>query len=181
MGDDAARPARRLRAPARRIVRRLADVTCPPQGRRQDLTSAVVAEFEALVDVLPAWLWWSVRCGLAVLNQGARLYPPARGHRFVALADAPADAYFRAVLTIRRGGLGPALQRIKGLVAFCYYELPEVKDQLGYRPDPYIAAVSRHRLQAYGAQIRTGEMAVFAVGPDAADASELPRSDTSPP
>ena len=38
----------------------------------------------------------------------------------------------------------------------CYYELPEVKEQLGYRPDPYIAAVSRRRLASYGAQIRAG-------------------------
>lgn len=181
MRRKAGRPARRLRAPARRIVVRLADVACPPEGRQQDLTSALLAEFEALVDVLPAWLWWSVRCGLAVLNQGARLYPPARGRRFVALSGAPAEAYFRVMLTTRRGGLGPALQRIKGLVIFCYYELPQVKEQLGYRPDPYIAAVSRRRLQAYGAEIRAGEMAVLAAGPDPADAGMRPSPTTGAP
>ena len=46
----------------------------------------------------------------------------------------------------------------------CYYELPEVKEQLGYRPDAYIAAVSQRRLRSYGAQIRAGEAAVLAPG-----------------
>jgi len=157
MRHDAGAPARRLSAQARRIAERLADVACPPEIGHQGLTSRVVAEFETVIDVLPAALRWSVRCGLVALNQGARLYPPARGRRFVALADAPAEAYLRVVLSTRRGGLGPALQRIKGLVVFCYYELPEVKDQLGYRPDPYIEAVSRRRLKTYGAQIRAAE------------------------
>jgi hypothetical protein len=53
---------------------------------------------------------------------------------------------------------------------FCYYELPEVKDQLGYRPDAYITAGSQRRLAAYGPQIRAGEAALLAPdagGPDA--------------
>jgi hypothetical protein len=95
-------------------------------------------------------------------DQGARLYPPARGRRFVHLADDVADAYYRSVLA--RRGAGLALQRVKGLVVMCYYELPEVKEQLGYRPDAYIAAVSQRRLRSYGAQIRAGEAAVLAPG-----------------
>lgn len=47
----------------------------------------------------------------------------------------------------------------------CYYELPEVKEQLGYRPDPYIAKVSKRRLASYGAQIRAGEAAALAPDP----------------
>jgi hypothetical protein len=46
-------------------------------------------------------------------------------------------------------------------VVMCYYELPEVKEQLGYRPDAYIAAVSRRRLDRYGPEIRAGEAAVL--------------------
>ena len=42
----------------------------------------------------------------------------------------------------------------------CYYELPEVQREIGYDPVPYIAAVSRRRLEAYRADIRAGEAAV---------------------
>ena len=69
------------------------------------------------------------------------------------------------MLARRRGGIAAVVLRLKGLVVLCYYELPEVKEQLGYRPGPYIAAVSRRRLESYGAQIRAGEAAVLAPDP----------------
>ena len=156
---------------ARRIAARFAEVACPPEVHTGNLTDGLLAEFEALLAVLPSALRWSVRGGLVAFDQGARFYPRARGRRFIHLADGEADAYFRAVLARRRGGLGAALQRIKGLIVSCYYELPEVKDQIGYRPDAYIAAVSRRRLASYGPQILAGEAAVLAPDPGSPDAS----------
>ena len=167
----------RLGPGSRRIAARFAEVACPPEVRTGNLTDGLVAEFEALLAVLPAALRWSVRGGLVAFDQGARLYPRARGRRFVQLAAGDADAYFRAVLARRAGGMGPALARIKGLVVMCYYELPEVKDQLGYRPDAYIAAVSRRRLVSYGPQIRAGEAALLAPEPGSAGAPLDARQD----
>jgi hypothetical protein len=37
-----------------------------------------------------------------------------------------------------------------------------VQREIGYDPEPYIAAVSRRRLETYGPQIRAGEAAVTA-------------------
>jgi hypothetical protein len=159
-------------------VARLAEVACPPEVRASDLGDRLLAEFEALLRVLPPGVRWLVRSGLVAFDQGARLYPRAHGRRFVHLADRDADGYFRAVLARQRSGLGAVLQRIKGLVVFCYYELPEVKDQLGYRPDAYIVAVSQRRLASYGPQIRAGEAAVLAPdpgGPEAGARSEARR------
>jgi hypothetical protein len=163
MRQDGSSPPPRLGPAAQRIVVRFAEVVCPPQVRTGGLADKVLAEFELLLDVVPPAVRSSARAGLAAFDQGARLYPRARGRRFVHLADDVADAYYRAALA--RRGAGLALQRIKGLVVMCYYELPEVKEQLGYRPDAYIAAVSRRRLESYGAQIRAGEAAVLAPGP----------------
>jgi hypothetical protein len=176
MPENGSAPARRLGSVVRRVVARFVEVACPPEVRTGDLKDRLLAEFESLLGVLPAGVRWAVRGGLAAFDQGARLYPRARGRRFVHLAEGDADAYLRAVLA-RRGGLGSALQRIKGLVVYCYYELPEVKDQLGYRPDAYIAAVSRRRLASYGPQIRAGEAAVLAPdpsGPDARARADVP-------
>ena len=44
----------------------------------------------------------------------------------------------------------------------CYYELPTVQREIGYDPAPYIAAVSRRRLDSYGPDIAAGEAAVTA-------------------
>jgi hypothetical protein len=59
----------------------------------------------------------------------------------------------------RGDGIAALVQRLKGLVVMCYYELPEVKAEIGYEPDPYIAAVTRRRLESYGAEIRAAEAA----------------------
>ena len=174
MHQDGSPPAPRRGSALRLIVARFAGVACPPEVRAGNLTDALAAEFESLLEVVSPVVRWSVRGGLVAFDQGARLYPRAHGRRFAHLADGDADAYFRAVLARRGAGLGPALQRIKGLVVYCYYELPEVKDQLGYRPDAYIAAVSKRRLASYGPQIRAGEAAVLAPGPGGPDASARP-------
>jgi hypothetical protein len=162
MQHDAISPLRPLPASQRRILARLAEVVCPPEPRAADLSDGLLAEFEALLGVLPAAVRRPIRVGLVAFDQGARLYPRARGRRFSRLGDAAAEAYFRAVLA--RAGLGTALARIKGLVVMCYYELPEVKEKIGYRPGPYIAAVTQRRLASYAAQIRAGEAAVLADG-----------------
>lgn len=177
MSQDAASPGWRLRSPVRRIVVRLAEVACPPEVRAGDVMDGLLAEFESLLGALPTGARRLVQGGLVALDQGARLYPRAHGRRFAGLGDDDADAYFRAIVARPRGGLAASVQRIKGLVIFCYYEQPEVKEQLGYRPDGYIAEVSRRRLSRYGAQIRAGEAA--SLGPDP-DGPEDPGA-TSPP
>jgi hypothetical protein len=144
----------------RRTLIRFAEVACPPELRTLGLADALVAQFESALGVLSPALRRSVPAGLFAFDQGARLYPAARGRRFTQLGDQLADRYFRAVLASRRGGIAVALQRLKGLVVMCYYELPEVKQSIGYTPDEYIAAVSRRRLDTYGAEIRAAEAAL---------------------
>jgi len=64
-----------------------------------------------------------------------------------------------------RGGIPSVAKRLKGLIVMCYYELPEVQEEIGYRPAEYIAAVSRRRLASYGAEIRAGDLAVLSGSP----------------
>jgi hypothetical protein len=159
----------RLRSSLRRVVVRLAEVVCPPQVRTGEVMAGLLTEFEALLGSLPAGLRLLIPSGLVAFDQGARLYPRARGRRFVRLADPDADSYFRAVLAWRHGVLATPLQRMKGLVVMCYFEVPEVKEQLGYRPDSYIAEVSLRRLSSYGAQIRAAEAAALGFDPAGSD------------
>ena len=174
MQHDADSLVRPLPTSHRRIAARLAAVVCPPELLTADLTSDLLAEFEAVLSVLPAGVRKPIRVGLVAFDRGAHLYPKSRGRRFARLDDATAKAYFRAVLG--RAGLGTALARIKGIVVMCYYELPEVKEEIGYRPAAYIASVTRRRLASYGPQIRAGEAAVLTNEP----AGQLAREPTSP-
>jgi len=130
-------------------VTRFAEVACPPGIRADGRAQALLEEFEALLAALPAGTRAALAAGLVAFDQGARLYPRSRGRRFTRLPAAEAEAYFRNVLA-RSGGTGAAAQRLKSLVVFCYHELAPVKEELGYRPDGYMASVAQRRLATYG-------------------------------
>ena len=145
----------------RLAARRFTEVVCPPEVRIGQRTDRVLAEFGLMLGALPSVARKALVTALVVLDQGARLYPPSRGRRFARLDDRAAEAYIGALLA-RHGAAAEVAKRLKGVVTMCYYDLPEVQREIGYDPSPYIAAVSRRRLEAYGPQIRAGEAAVTA-------------------
>jgi hypothetical protein len=142
----------------KQIVERFAAVACPPEAAAAGRIDGVIREFWLLRAALPPATRRSLGVAFIAIDQGARLYPRSRGRRFARLDDDAADAYLRALLA-RRGGAGLLAQRLKSVLVMCYYELPEVKREIGYLPEPYIAAVSRRRLDAYGDEIRAAEAA----------------------
>lgn len=158
----------RLSRPTRRVVARFAEIVCPLEIRAGHRTERVLAEFELMLGALPPATQRALGAAFLAFDRGARLYRPARGRRFACLDDRVADAYLRALLR-RRDGLADLVRRMRGMVVMCYYELPEVKEEIGYRPAPYIATVSRRRLESYGAEIRAGEAAVLAPDPPVPD------------
>jgi hypothetical protein len=166
---------------SRRTAVRIAEVACPPEVRAPGRIDGLLAEFEALLGALPAAGRRVILTCLDLIDQAARLYPRARGRRLARLGDRAAEAYLGARLDSRHGGVAAAAQRVKALIVMCYYELPEVKEELGYRPDAYIAMVSRRRLATYGEQIRAGEAAVLAPRREAERTSALPDRTASGP
>ncbi|HLN67885.1 MAG TPA: hypothetical protein VK280_11455 [Streptosporangiaceae bacterium] len=160
-GPSSAPTAPPYSARVRRVTRRFAEVVCPPGMRAHHRTDRVLTEFELMLGALAPGARKALTAAMVALDQGARLYPPSRGRRFARLDDQAAEAYIRAL--VARGGVPAQLvQRLRGLVVMCYYELPAVQREIGYDPAPYIAAVSRRRLDSYGPDIAAGEAAVTA-------------------
>ena len=147
--------------PFQRVARRFAETVCPPEVRAGQRADRVLDEFGLMLGSLPPAARKALAAALVLLDQGARLYPPSRGRRFARLGDQVAGAYVRAVLA-RRDPAAELIRRLKSVITMCYYELPEVQREIGYDPAPYIAAVSRRRLESYEPDIRTGEAAVTA-------------------
>lgn len=162
-----------LSRPVGQIAARFAEIVCPPQVRAEGRADRVVGEFELLLGSVQPVARHALSAAFLIFDRAAWLYPRAGGRRFVRLGDQAANWYVRAQLT-RSGRLGGVVRRLKGLIVMCYYELPEVKGEIGYHPDPYIAAVSRRRLARYGAQIRAGEATVLAGGPGGPDQARAP-------
>jgi hypothetical protein len=148
--------------PFQHVARRFAELVCPPEVRAGQRADRVLGELGLMLGSLPPAARKALAAGLVLLDQGARLYPPSRGRRFARLGDEVAGRYVRAVLA-RRGPAAELIRRLKSVITMCYYELPEVQREIGYDPAPYIAAVSRRRLESYGPDIRAGEAAVTAV------------------
>jgi hypothetical protein len=135
-----------------RIVERFALAVCPPGVRDGKRLDGVLREFGEMTDVLQPAARRALAAAFVAIDQGARLAPRSRGRRLVRLGDAAASAYLGALLA--RSGMA---ERLKSLVVMCYYELPEVKAEIGYDPDPYIAFVSERRLERYGDEIKAAE------------------------
>jgi hypothetical protein len=148
---------------ARRVTRRFAEIVCPPGMRAHHRTDRTLAEFELMLGALAPGARKAMIAALITLDEGARLYPPSRGRRFSRLDDRAAEAYIRALLS-GRSIAADLVQRLKSLIVMCYYELPTVQREIGYDPAPYIAAVSRRRLETYAPQIHTGEQEAMIVG-----------------
>jgi hypothetical protein len=148
-----------LRGPARRVAVRFAEVVCPPEVRTEGRTGLVLAEFDLLLQAQRPYVRRLVSAGFVLVDRAARLHPRYRGRRFARLTDAAAESYVRTLLT-GRGPAAVAAKRLKGLMVLCYYELPQVKQEIGYLPDPYIAMVSQRRLDLHGAEIRAALSAV---------------------
>jgi hypothetical protein len=138
--------------PSRQAARRFAEIVCPPEVRSGRRADRVLREFGLMLGSLPPAARKALAVALAALEQGARLYPPSRGRRFTRLDDRVAAAYVRALLA-RPDPAAELIRRLKSVLVMCYYELPEVQREIGYDPDPYIAAVSRRRLERYGTEL----------------------------
>ena len=147
---------------------RFAVNVCPPAPAAR--IEAAVAELDLMLGALPPVARRLTPLLFALLNQGARLYPRCRFRSFRGASDSAARAYLDALLAGRgagrgvvgrgvvgRGAVSGLAERLKSLVAMCYYELPEVQQEIGYRPGPYIEAVARRRLDRHGVDIKARE------------------------
>lgn len=150
-----------LSPPCRRLVARIAAVACPPGARVPDRSEALVREFGLALGALSPFSRRTARAGLVVLDHRTRFMSRARGRRFSRLDDERADACLEAMLS-GKGLLRTVARSLTSLVVMCYYELPDVKEEIGYRPGPYIAAVTRRRQESYADQISAAEAAVLA-------------------
>src|SRR6266851_2242970 len=158
-------PVPEVPVPVRLAARRFAEVICPPEIRAGQRADRVLREFGLMLGSLPPAARKALVAALLIHDQGARLYPPSRGRRFARLDDQVAGAYIRALLA-RHGAAA---------------ELLQVQREIGYDPGPYIAAVSRRRLESYGPQIRAGEAAVTAPAGSAQIRSDQIRAKSSQP
>ncbi|MBP6633041.1 MAG: hypothetical protein KA297_26715 [Kofleriaceae bacterium] len=159
-GDDY-----RLPGLVRPVVRALAEVVCPPRAAELGLLDDVTRHVAAQIGAIPPLMRRGLEAGLVTYDQGARLYPPARGR---AAHRLPADVHARYFATWQHGPtpIHRQLARaIKQLIAMSCYEQPAMLADLGYTPAAWIDQVTRRRLAVYQPAITRAAADVLAPDP----------------
>jgi hypothetical protein len=147
----------------RRILASMARVACPPEAEELDLIDDIVAHVELSMATLPPPFRAGLLAGLEAYEQAARL--AHRGRPASKLAPDAARAHFESW---RRSGFPVFREFIKGvggLLCLAHYEMPAIKERLGYTPEAWIEKVRRHRLTTYSDAIERQRRALLTPDP----------------
>ncbi|HWN69096.1 MAG TPA: hypothetical protein VNM90_15765 [Haliangium sp.] len=147
-------------ARTRPILGSLATLLCPPEVA-PDLVEPVVDDVELTMQAMPAAIRTALRAGLVTYELGA-----------VARWGRPASklAPERAARYLDAWRHGRPVQRelikaVRSLVCLAYFELPAVKQRMGYLPERWIEQVKHHRLATYGEDIARHAARLFELEP----------------
>jgi hypothetical protein len=153
---DGPMPRRRVR----RLLGSLTALLCPPEVA-PDLVEPVVDDVELTMRAMPADVRTALIAGLWTYELGAvarwgrpaSTLSPDRAARYL-------DAW-RHGLAVQR----ELVKAVRSLVCLAYFELPAVKQRMGYLPQRWIEKVTRHRLATYRDDIARHAESLFAPEP----------------
>ncbi len=159
-------------------------VSCPADLRDLDLEARAAVEAELFLRSLTPGIRYGFLGALSALEVSARLRPSSRGKPFSRLDDDHARRHFESWW--HAPSLGHAMAKaMKATVVMGFYELPEIRAQLAYAPDAWIAKVARRRMERYADEIRHHEDMLFkpspiaiSLSPDAHDSAKHYDSDS---
>ena len=145
---------------ARAVLRSLVPVICPPEA--VELDGAIVDHMALTLGASPAVLSRGFALGLVAYDVGAL---PRYRMRARSLRGEAAERYYASW---EHGPTALHVQLARGinqLMSLSCYEQPKMMELLGYRPGPWIAEVTEHRLTVYRDDVRRQEAQILAPDP----------------
>jgi hypothetical protein len=149
----------------RRLVAAVARAVCPPDAEELGVIDAVVDHTELCLAAFPALVRTAILAGAVTYDQGARLWPPARARRAADLDPERGARYFTSWWQSDNPLFREFARALKMLVCQAYYEMPAVKQKIGYDPESWIDRVSRYRLEVYKDDIDRHQESLFQPDP----------------
>lgn len=158
----------------RRLLGSLTALLCPPEVM-PDLVAPVVDDVELTMQAMPVEIRTAMLAGLMTYELGAiarwgrpaSKLPPDRAARYLDL--------WRHGLAVQR----ELVKAVRSLLCLAYFELPEVKQRLGYQPERWIEKVKARRLATYRDDVERHAARLFEPDPlpplRVADRAEEPR------
>jgi hypothetical protein len=147
-------------ATARRVLRSLVPVICPPEAAA--LADAIVDDLELQFAATPSLIQRALAAGLVAYDLGALPRYLVRAH---ALSTDKAETYYQSW----ERGVTPIHQEfaraLNQLISLCCYEQPAMMESIGYRPAAWIAEVTKKRLTVFAADVRKQDAQILAPDP----------------
>lgn len=144
----------------RLVLRSLVPVICPPEAI--ELGDAIVEHMALTLAAGPVLLSRGFAAGLVAYDLGAL---PRHARRARSLRGVAAERYFAGW----ERGPTPLHVRlahtVNALMSLSCYEQPAMMERLGYRPAPWIAQVTRHRLTVFHDEIQDQAAQILAPDP----------------
>lgn len=155
----------RLPASVRRTLTALAPVILTDEVERLGLLERTIDQVELMLSSFPRGVRAALIAGLSAFELGALADLPWRARPFSLLPPARREAYFRRWWDSSAAPTRQLAKALKGAVAFAYFELPEMRERLTYRPEPWIAEIKARRLTVFKDEIEAHERLVRAPDP----------------
>lgn len=147
----------------RRTLAAMARVACPPEAEELGLIDDIVDHVELSMGSLPPPFRAGLLAGLETYEQAARL--GNRGRPASKLAPDAARAHFESWQHSSFPAFREFIKGVGGLLCLAHYEMPAVKERLGYTPEVWIDKVRRHRLSTYAEAIERQRQALLSPDP----------------
>ncbi len=138
----------------RALLERILPIVLPPEVTLRDRMQATIDHIEISMRALPVPVRLGLRAGLLAFNWVAVVWPGNGGWNAVQLDAARAERYYRGWWHNHFALFREFAKGIRQLAALSYYELDDVKAELGYTPDPWIELVKKRRMALHGDAVR---------------------------
>lgn len=145
---------------ARRVLRSLVPVICPPEA--EPIADAIVEHMALTFGVTPFLLRKGLSAAFTAYDVGSL---PRFGKRAHALSPEQAERYYDSWVH----GVTPLHRQfaraLKQLMSLSCYDQPEMMERVGYRPAGWIAEVTKKRLTVFADDVKKQERQIVAPDP----------------
>ncbi len=147
------------------LVKSVARVVCPTQPDIGPLLGKISHHTELSIRAFPTPVRIALLAAMSTYDLAARLFPSTRGTPARNLRGVVAAQYFKSWWDSKLAPRREFSRGFKGLICLAFYEMPAVKEHLGYTPEAWIKKVTHTRLTTYADAIAKREQAIIESDP----------------